>query len=130
MKNKKLIPQERKIKRDKFFNYLNEFIEKQEKSELINLTQIHRDYGSPRYKSPRRILHYPRSKAMIQNEIERNDMCVERVIRYDGNKVYGNFNLAMDYINSIDAYNNYCYIDMLMKSEPDIMERFMKLKIW
>ena len=66
---------------------------------------------------------------MIQNEIERNDMCVERVIRYDGNKVYGNFNLAMDYINSIDAYNNYCYIDMLMKSEPDIMKKFMKLKI-
>jgi hypothetical protein len=119
--------QERKIKRDKFFNYLNEFVEKQEKSELINLTQIHLDYGSPKYKSPRRMLHYPRGKALIQYEIEGNAMCVEKVIRYDDNKVYGNFNLALDYINSIDAFNKYCYIEMLMKSEPDIMEKFMKL---
>jgi len=121
--------QEENIKRDNFFNYLDEFIEKQEKSELINLTQIHSDYGSPRYKSPRRILHYARGKAMIQFEIERNDMCVEKVIRYDGNKVYGNFKLAMEYLKSIDVYNEYFLIDFLMKSEPDIMNKFMKLKI-
>ncbi len=119
--------QESQAKRDKFFNYLNEFIEKDSKSELINLTQIHIDYGSPRYNSPKRILHYPRGKALISHEIHRNDMCVEAVIRYDGNTVYGNYNLAMEYLKTIDAYNEYFFIDFIMKSEPDILEKFMRM---
>jgi hypothetical protein len=64
--------QERQAKQDKFFNYLHDFMEKDASNELINLTEIHRDYGSPRYKSPKRILHYPRGKAQIQYEIQRN----------------------------------------------------------
>jgi len=117
---------ERQVKRLKFFKYLEEFIEKEEKSELIDLTKVHNDYGSPRYYSPRRILHYPRGKAMIQYEIERNDMCVEKVIRYDGQTVFGNYVLALHYLKSIDANNEYFYIEMLMKSEPDILEKYIK----
>ena len=118
---------ERKLKRDKFFRYLNEFMEKDSKSELINLTQIYKDYGSPSCKSPRRILHYPRGKAQIQFEIERNAMQVENVIRYDCNDVYGNYYLALNYLKSIDAYNEYLFIDFLMKSEPCILEKFLKM---
>lgn len=77
--------------------------------------------------SPKRILHYPRGKALIQYEIERNDMCVENVIRYTDTEVYVNYNLAMHYLKSIDAYNEYFFIDLLMKSEPDILEKLMRL---
>jgi hypothetical protein len=118
--------QERQTKQDKFFDYLHDFMEIVENSELINLTQIHRDYGSPRYDSPKRILHYPSGKALIQHEIQRNNMCVENVIRYEDNTVYGNFNLALEYLISIDAFCKYCYYDFLMKSEPDILEKYLK----
>jgi hypothetical protein len=118
---------QKQAKRDKFFNYLNDFIKKQEKSELINLTEIHRDYGSPRYYSPKRILHYPRGKALISREIQRNQMCVESVIRYTEIEVYGNYNLAMHYLKSIDAYNEYFFIDFLMKSKPDVLEKYLKM---
>ena len=117
---------ERQVKLEKFFKYLEEFIEKEEKSELINLTQIFQDYGSPSYNSPKRILHTPRGKALIQYEIERNDMRIEKVIRYNGLTVFGNYNLAMHYLQSIDAFNKYLFIDFVMKSEPDILEKYLK----
>lgn len=116
-----------KLKRERFFRYLTEFMEKDEKSELINLTEIYHDHNCPKYNSPRRILHYPRGKELIRYEIERNAMRVEAVIKYDGKTVYGNYNLAMDYLQSIDAFNKYMFIDMLMKSEPDIVKKFLKL---
>lgn len=111
-------------KRGKFFTYLDEFISKEEKHELINLTQIYEDHGSPRYKSPKRRLHYPRGKAMIQYEIQRNNNEVEKVIRYDGNTIYGNYNLALTYLREIDAYYYFLFTDFLMRSEPDILEKY------
>ena len=116
-----------KLKREKFFRYLEEFMEKDKKSELINLTEIYQDYNSPKFKSPRRILHYPRGKELIKYEIERNEMCVENVIKYDGNTIYGNSTLAMNYLKSIDAYNAYMFIDLAINSEPDFLNKFLKL---
>ena len=96
---------ERKTKRERFFNHLSAIMTKDENNELINLTEIYENHGRPRYKSPRRILHYPRGKAMIQYEIERNNNEIEKVIRYDGDTVYGNYHLAITYLREIDAYN-------------------------
>ena len=117
---------ERQVKLEKFFKYLEEFIEKEEKSELINLSDIYEDYGHPKYDSPKRILHSKRGKEMIRYEIERHDMQIEKVIRYDGQTVFGNYNLALHYLKSIDAYNYFLFIDLLMKSEPDILEKYIK----
>lgn len=118
--------QERKIKKDKFFKYLNEFIKKQEKSELINLTDIYGDYGRPKCLSPKRILHSRIGKQLIQSEIDKNELQIEKVIRYQGQTVFGNYSLAIHYLQSIDAFNKYLFIDFLMKSEPKILEKFLR----
>ena len=117
---------ERKFKHERFFKHLSAIMTKDENNELINLTEIYEDHGCPKYKSPRRRLHYPRGKQLIQYEIERNNNEIEKVIKYDGKTIYGNYSLAITYLREIDAYNYYLFTDFLMKSEPDILKKFLK----
>lgn len=101
-------------------------MEKDANNELINLSEIYEDYGCPRYSSPKRIIGYRTGKELIQYEIEHNDMQVEKVIKYIGEKVYGNYKLALHYLKSIDAYNEYLFIDFLMHVEPEILEKYLR----
>ena len=111
-------------KRIKFFKHMKNLLEKQEQGILIDLTEIYEDYGCPPYMSPKREFHYPRGKQIIEYEIQENHMQVERVIRYDGKKVYGNYALALMYLKGIDAYNAYLVIDMLFMNNPTILDEF------
>lgn len=119
--------EEIRAKKKKFFSYLPYIMDKQNKSELINLYQIYEDYGCPRYSSPKRILSYRTGKELIQYEIENNDMQIEKVIKFNGKTVYGNYSLALHYLRSIDAYNSYLFIDLLMHAEPNILEKYLRL---
>ena len=112
------------LKKEKFFKHIDICLKQEGKGELINLTEIYKDYGSPAYHSPKRILHYPRGKQMIEHEIRQNDMEIEKVIRYEGEKVFGNYQLALDYLGAIDAYNKYMIIKMVYVQNPNILEEF------
>ena len=118
--------QEEKMKQYRFFKHLSAIMTKNENNELINLTEIYEDHGCPKYQSPKRRMHYPRGKQLIQHEIERNNNEIEKVIKYDGKTIYGNYNLALAYLREIDAYNTYLFIDFLMKSEPNLLEKYLK----
>jgi hypothetical protein len=118
---------EKQVKREKFFLYLSMISKKGDNNELINLTDIYEDYGHPKYLSPKRILHSRTGKQLIKFEIDKNDMQIEKVIRYQGQTVFGNYNLAIHYLQSIDAFNKYLFIDFLMKSEPEILEKYLRL---
>ena len=117
---------ERQLKKQKFLNYLEEFMEKEENQELINLTEIYNEQGNPPYASPKRILHSSRGKKIIELEIKRNDMKVEKVIRYDNNEVFANFNLAVKYLREIDGSYEYFFIDFIMNAKPDIVEKYLR----
>ncbi len=109
-------------KNEKFFKHILNFLEKNENGELIDLTEVYEDYGRPSYRSPRRILHYPRGKQLIELEIKNNDMQIEKVIKYSGKRIYGNFKIAMAYFIRIDTVNSILIMDLLFFADPDTLE--------
>ena len=116
------------LKKEKFFRHIDNCMKQDKKGELVNLTEIYEDYGSTPYNSPKRVLHYPRGKELIAHEIRQNNMKVEKVIRYEGGKLYGNYQLALEYLSAIDDYNKDMIIGMVYMQNPNILEEYWKFQ--
>lgn len=84
--------------------YLKRLDEKRESGELIDLTEIYNDFGRPLYKSPKRIQNYLCNTNLkyFQTKVDDSEILV---IQYMEEKVYGNYYLALLYLNSMD--NNF-----------------------
>jgi hypothetical protein len=116
------------LKKEKFFRHIDNCMKQDEKGELVDLTDIYEDHDSPPYKSPKRVLHYPRGKELIEHEIRQNNMEVEKVIRYENDRVYGNYQLTLEYLSAIDAFNKYMIIKLVYMHNPNILEEFWKFQ--
>jgi hypothetical protein len=108
---------------DQFTNHMKRFIETQDKGELISLYEVYRDYGKPKFLSPRRLLRHRQLRNLAKYLIEKNDYNIEKVIKYSGKDVYACYDLAMSYLMNLDI-TNYIILNDYMK-ESGALDKFL-----
>lgn len=102
--------------------------ENKKEGKLISLMSIYNDYKRPRYLSPRRVIRYRQLRELIKYLIIKSDYRVEEVIRFSKGEVYGNADVALEYLNLIDV-KNYVRALLLLKqdnSPGSILNTFFK----
>lgn len=76
---------------------------------LISMNRIYEDYGRPKYKSPKRIMSYKRTKEQVEYAIKESGYEVEKVIKYTPDDILVNGPIAMLYLNQLDVKSYFHY---------------------
>jgi hypothetical protein len=90
------------------------FLAYEQKGQLINLTDVYKEYGEPEFHSPRRRLRARPLRMLTEFLIKKNNYEIEKVIRYDGKDVYACFDLAFDYLRELDIDSSIAINDYLL----------------
>lgn len=76
-------------------------LESQTHGELVNISKMYHDYGSPRGKSPKRLLNLNHYKDLISQLVEDNDYEIEKVIRFETRQIFVHWEIAYKYLTDL-----------------------------
>lgn len=100
---------------NQFLSHIKRFIQRQDRGEMINITEVYEDYGKPKFLSPRKLLRYRPLRMLAEFLIKNNNYEIEKVIIYKGKDVYVCYDLAMSYLTNLDPSNYIILNDYLIK---------------
>jgi hypothetical protein len=90
---------------NQYLDYIDVFLECLNTGQLINISKIYNDYSRPKNKSPQRVLKTALFRDLVMDEIQENNYEIENVIRYDGKDIYVSYEIAIQFLHTIDREN-------------------------